>query len=166
MAEQRRRGSPPPRDDDEDDDDLVGPRSGVSAPRLRRGARRPARPVADRESLKGLIRDIPNFLKLLGRLARDRRVSAADKAIVVGAIAYALMPADLIPDWVPGLGEVEDVFLLALALSRLLNNAGVDVLMDHWDGEPASLESALDALDRASAFLPPTVRGLLGRSGR
>ena len=78
------------------------------------------------------------------------------------AVAYLFVPADLIPDWIPALGEIEDVFLLALALSRLLNNAGIDVLMDHWDGDMASLEAALSALDRAGSLLPEPVRGLLG----
>lgn len=141
----------------EDDDDLVGPRS-VQAPRLRRGRGR----GGDRESLAALVKDIPHFVKLLARLARDPRVSAADKAIVAGAVAYFFLPADAIPDWIPALGEIEDVFLLALALSRLLNNAGTDVLMDHWDGDMASLEAALSVLDRAGRFLPDPIRGLIG----
>ncbi|HYJ78174.1 MAG TPA: YkvA family protein [Longimicrobiaceae bacterium] len=146
----------------EDDEELVGPRR-IAAPRLRRRGRSGG---GERESLKALVRDIPNFLKLLGRLARDPRVSAADKAIVAAAVAYLFVPADMIPDWIPAIGEIEDVFLLALALSRLLNNAGVDVLMDHWDGDVASLETALSALDRAGALLPEPVRGLLGGRSR
>ena len=144
------------RDYDEDDDDLVGPRRRLPAPRLRRGGR-----GGDRERLVALVRDIPSFARLLGRLARDPRVSATDKALVLAAIAYLFVPADVIPDWLPAIGEVEDVFLLALALSRLLNHAGIDVLMDHWDGDEASLEAALAALDRASSFIPEPVRGFL-----
>jgi uncharacterized membrane protein YkvA (DUF1232 family) len=143
--------------DYEDDDDLVGPRS-VQAPRLRRGKSG----GGDRESLRALVKDIPHFVKLLARLARDPRVSAADKAIVAGAVAYFFLPADALPDWIPALGEIEDVFLLGLALSRLLNNAGTDVLMDHWDGDMASLEAALSVLDRAGRFLPDPIRGLIG----
>jgi uncharacterized membrane protein YkvA (DUF1232 family) len=111
--------------------------------------------------LRGLVREIPHFLKLLWGLARDPRVSKADKAIVVGAIAYAALPADLIPDWIPGLGEVEDVLLVALALSRLLTHAGEEVLLDHWDGDEETLASAMDALDSATQFLPSGIRGLL-----
>jgi uncharacterized membrane protein YkvA (DUF1232 family) len=159
MAERKKRpAASRPRDerDYEDDDDLVGPRS-VQAPRLRRG-----KSGGDRESLRALVKDIPHFVKLLARLARDPRVSAADKAIVAGAVAYFFLPADALPDWIPALGEIEDVFLLALALSRLLNNAGTDVLMDHWDGDMASLEAALSMLDRAGRFLPDPIRGLVG----
>lgn len=159
-------GSQPARDDD----DLVGPRSGGSRGPRRAPGREPRprvkRPAArrgggDRAWLRSLLADIPNFLKLLWGLARDPRVSKADKAIVVGALAYAALPADVIPDWIPGLGEVEDVLLVALALSRLLGNAGEEVLLDHWEGDEETLETALDALESASEYLPGPIRGLL-----
>ena len=86
----------------------------------------------------------------------------ADKAILVGVLIYAALPADVIPDWIPGLGEVEDLLLVGLALSRLLSNAGEDVLMDHWDGDEETLETLIDALESATEFLPGPIRGLLG----
>lgn len=134
---------------------------GIPAPRLRRGTR--VAEGGDRETIKGLIRDIPNFLKLFARLVRDPRVSTLDKGLVVATIGYLVMPLDLIPDVIPFLGQVDDVYLLALALDRLLNNAGVDVLLDHWDGEVSSLEAAIAALDKAGSFLPERVRTLLGQ---
>jgi uncharacterized membrane protein YkvA (DUF1232 family) len=171
MADEKRRIPVLARLDEDDDDDLVGPRSGAAAgtsrprrsPRVAARRARPSRPAprAPDLDLRGLVREIPHFLKLLWGLARDPRVSAADKAIVVGAIAYAALPADLIPDWIPGLGEIEDVLLVALALSRLLSHAGEDVLMDHWDGDEETLAGAIDALDGATQFLPSTIRGLL-----
>lgn len=138
---------------DLDADDLP-----IPPPRLRRRAR-PG--VADKETLKGLVRAIPHFLKLLWRLYRDPRVSMVDKGIVLATIAYIVVPFDLVPDYLPFLGQIDDIYLLALALDRLLNNAGVDVLLDHWDGDEASLESAIAALDKAGSFLPERVRNLL-----
>ena len=93
----------------------------------------------------------------------DGRVSAADKAIVVATVTYVLLPLDFLPDVIPFMGQVDDVYLMLLALTRLLNNAGMDVLLDHWDGEVETLEAALGALDKASGLLPDRVRGLLGR---
>lgn len=156
--------------DEEEDDDLVGPRTGgtqaTPTPRSR-GPRRasprkraPAR-AGQRDWLRSLVADIPNFAKLLWGLARDPRVSKTDKALVAGVLVYAALPADLIPDWIPGLGEMEDLLLVALALSRLLTNAGEEVLLDHWDGDDETLETLLDALDGAADFLPGPVRGLL-----
>lgn len=137
--------------------------SDIQAPRLRRRARPGER---DRETLMQVIRDLPHFVKLLWRLAKDPRVSKLDKAMVVGTIAYIVSPIDVLPDFLPALGQVDDVFLLALVLDRLLNNAGVDVLLDHWDGEVSSLETAIAALDKAGSFLPGPVRALLGQKAR
>lgn len=142
-----------------DDDD------GAEDQRPARGARRPGGGVGNREgaSLMSMVRDVPAFLKLLGRLARDPRVSKVDKAIVAATVVYLVSPVDLIPDWVvPVVGQVEDLALLALALSRLVNNAGIGVLLDHWDGDPGSLEAALDALHGATALLPAPLRAVLG----
>ena len=132
----------------------------IQRPRLRRRGRAEVR---DRETMKQLIRDLPKFLKLLWGLYRDPRVSVFDKGLVLATIGYILMPMDFIPDFIPLLGQVDDLYLLALALDRLLNNAGVDVLLDHWEGEVASLEMAISALDKAGSFLPEQVRSLLHR---
>jgi uncharacterized membrane protein YkvA (DUF1232 family) len=151
-----------------DDEEGDGPR--IPAPRLRRrgggesGAGEGGGRGLSRETLKGVFKDIPNFVKLLARLARDPRVSKVDKAVVAAVLVYLVSPVDLIPDWVvPVVGQMEDVYLLALALSRLVNNAGIEVLMDHWDGEMTSLETALAALDRAGSVLPGPVQALLGK---
>lgn len=162
----------------EDDDELVGPRRGArrgvldddedeaprpSVRRPRRGGRG-GEHGPSRETLMGLVRDIPSFVKLFGRLATDPRVSKLDKAIVAAVLVYLVSPVDLVPDWVvPVVGQIEDVYLLALALSRLLNNAGPDVLLDHWDGDPATLETALSALDRAGSVLPGPLQAILGK---
>lgn len=146
---------------DHDEDDAPAPRRReLQAPRLRRGPKRAEE--GERETLKSLVREIPSFLKLLLRLARDPRVSRLDKGIVVATLAYVAAPIDVIPD-IPFVGQIDDVVLVALAVNRLLNNAGVDVLLDHWDGEPATLERALDLLDKADSYLPAPVRALLGK---
>lgn len=130
----------------------------IQRPRLRR---REKAEVRDRETIKQLIRDLPRFVKLLWSLYRDPRVSVLDKGLVLATIAYIVVPMDLIPDFLPVLGQIDDVYLLALALDRLLNNAGIDLLLEHWEGEVASLEMAITALDKAGSFLPEQVRSLL-----
>jgi uncharacterized membrane protein YkvA (DUF1232 family) len=114
------------------------------------------------------LKDIPNFLRLLGGLLTDRRVSNTDKLLVAGAIAYVLLPMDFIPDFVPFIGEVDDLFVLVLALQRLIANAGRAVLLDHWMGDPRQLRS-LDlerVLVAAAFFLPRRVRRRLRTIGR
>jgi len=146
---------------DDDEDEAQEEYAAMQAPRLRR-YRREGGGGRRTDTMRQVVRDLPNFARLLGRLATDPRVSRLDKAIVLAAVGYTLLPVDLLPD-IPVIGQVDDIYVLALALDRLLNNAGIDVLLEHWDGDVDSLELALAALDRAGSFLPERVRGLLGQ---
>lgn len=128
-------------------------------PRPRTGAKR---------TVMGTIGEIPNFLKLLYGLLTDSRVNNVDKLVVAGAIAYILLPLDLVPDFIPFIGEVDDVFLLILALQRLISNAGRSVVASYWVGDPAELTSLnLERVLAACAFfLPRRMRRRLRTIGR
>ena len=132
----------------------------------------PAESAAPRTGAKrtvmGTMKELPNFLRLLGGLLTDLRVATTDKLLVAGAVAYILLPMDFVPDFIPFLGEVDDIFLLVLALQRLIANAGRAVVMDHWMGDPKQLGS-LDlerVLMAAAFFLPRRIRRRLKTIGR
>jgi uncharacterized membrane protein YkvA (DUF1232 family) len=113
-----------------------------------------------KRTVLGTIQQLPHYLKLLGGLLLDRRVAPIDKLMVAGAIAYILLPLDLLPDFIPFLGEVDDVFLLVSALQRLITNAGRRVVLDHWTGDPAELRqlNLQRVLSAAAFFLPLRMR--------
>ncbi|MEO8562565.1 MAG: YkvA family protein [bacterium] len=121
-----------------------------------------------RRTVMYYIKQLPAYLRLLGGLIADRRVSTVDKLLVAGAIAYIAMPLDLIPDFIPFLGEVDDVFVLVLALQRLVANAGRPVLMAHWTGAMEDLAelNLKEALAAAAFFLPRGIRRKLKLIGR
>ena len=121
-----------------------------------------------KRTVMGTISEIPNFLRLLYGLITDSRVNAVDKLVVAGAIAYILLPVDLIPDFVPFIGEVDDVFLLILALQRLISNAGRAVVQAYWPGDPSDLTDLnLEKILAACAFfLPRRMRRRLRTIGR
>ena len=114
------------------------------------------------------ISQLPNFLRLLYGLITDSRVNGVDKLLVGGAIAYILMPLDMMPDFIPFFGEVDDVFVLVMSLKRLIANAGRTVALDHWNGDPKSLDSLnlQHTLMAAAFFLPRRVRRRLRAIGR
>jgi len=114
------------------------------------------------------VRQLPQYVRLLGGLITDPRVALMDKLFVFGAIAYIVMPIDLIPDFIPFFGEIDDVYLLVLALQRLIANAGRVVLLDHWSGEAADLGdlNLRGALAAAAFFLPKRIRRRLRVIGR
>ena len=107
---------------------------------------------------------IPNFLLLLGRLFKDSRVPLAEKAILVGAIAYVISPLDLIPDVIPVIGQVDDLYLVALVVLRLLARTDDAVLQEHWEGR-GDLASTVNKIARAAQYVLPKrmQRILLGR---
>jgi uncharacterized membrane protein YkvA (DUF1232 family) len=114
------------------------------------------------------MKQLPAYLRLLGGLLTDRRVSAVDKLLVAGAMAYIAMPVDLIPDFIPFIGEVDDVFILVMALQRLVSNAGRNVLIAHWTGALDDLAdlNLKEALAAAAFFLPRGIRRRLKVIGR
>ena len=153
---------------------MMAPREGTSArvparkrPRraAARGTERDSERKAAKHTLVGTIRQIPAYLRLLGGLLTDGRVSRVDKLLLVGAIAYIVTPIDLIPDFIPFFGQVDDVYLLVLSLTRLISHAGLPVLSSHWSGDisdltPGRLRGVLLA---ASLFLPRRIRRRLRR---
>jgi uncharacterized membrane protein YkvA (DUF1232 family) len=121
-----------------------------------------------RRTVMYYIKQLPAYLRLLGGLLTDKRVSSVDKLLVAGAIAYIAMPLDLIPDFIPFIGEVDDVFLLVIALQRLVANAGRPVLLAHWTGAIEDLAdlNLKEALAAAAFFLPRGIRRKLKLIGR
>ncbi|HZG44595.1 MAG TPA: DUF1232 domain-containing protein [Longimicrobium sp.] len=158
----------------EGDEDLIGPRrrsrfslddGAADEPPVRRAPVRSARTGGGDPAQVALsvVRELPSFLRLLMGLARDRRVSVVDKALVGVAVAYFFLPEDAIPDFAaPYVGQVDDVVVLGVALGRLLSNVGSEVLLDHWHGDMETLEQAMAVLDRASGALPGALRNLIG----
>jgi len=150
--------------------------TGAQARRTRSGAnataartRDPATPrTGAKRTVMYYIKQLPAYLRLLGGLITDRRVNAIDKLLVAGAIAYIAMPIDFIPDFIPFMGEVDDVFLLVIALQRLVANAGRPVLLAHWTGAMEDLAdlNLKEALAAAAFFLPRNIRRKLKMIGR
>ena len=134
-----------------------GPETTAASPRT--GAKR---------TVMHYIRQLPHYLRLLFGLMTDSRVAGVDKLLVLGAIGYIVMPVDFIPDFIPFLGEVDDVYLLVMALQRLLSNAGRSVLLDHWAGDVADLADLRlqQVLAAAAFFLPRRIRRRLRVIGR
>ncbi|QYO68402.1 DUF1232 domain-containing protein [Leptolyngbya sp. 7M] len=74
------------------------------------------------------------MVRLLGRLLKDSRVPKAEKALFVAAIIYVISPIDLIPDMLPFIGQVDDIYMVALSLLRLINRTDERVVREHWPG--------------------------------
>jgi uncharacterized membrane protein YkvA (DUF1232 family) len=108
--------------------------------------------------MKRYVTLAPKFLKLLFGLLKDRRVPLKDKTILAATIAYLLNPVDFIPDMIPFFGMVDDLYLVALALLRLLYHTDEDVLRAYWEGEEDIIPLIKKIIEFGAKILPPQVR--------
>jgi len=96
-----------------------------------------------RQDARALAGFVPDCLLLFRRLLADERVSRRHKIVLVGLIAYLAMPLDLVPDFIPIAGQLDDVILVVVVLRLVLRAGGPSLLREHWPGPPASLNALL-----------------------
>ncbi|MFY9554753.1 MAG: DUF1232 domain-containing protein [Blastocatellia bacterium] len=114
-----------------------------------------------RRKMRELLLFIPNLMGLLIGLLRDERVSQADKAILAGIIMYVIVPIDIIPDFIPFIGQVDDSYLLAISILRLLHRADRRIVMEHWKGG-RDIKELVDSIAKiAEFFLPKPIKNVL-----
>ena len=104
--------------------------------------------VGRRSDARALAGFIPDCVILLRRLLGDSRVPRRRKLVLVLLVGYLVMPIDLVPDFVPVLGQLDDLLIAALALRYALRGAGPMLLREHWPGPDRSLELVLRAVAR------------------
>jgi len=104
---------------------------------------------------------LPNMVRLLGGLLKDVRVPTAEKALFLAAIVYVISPIDFIPDVFPFIGQVDDLYLVALVLLRLLNKTDESVVREHWSGGGDIVSLANSVARIAPMLLPQRVSRIL-----
>jgi uncharacterized membrane protein YkvA (DUF1232 family) len=82
---------------------------------------------------------IPDCLLLFKRLLTDSRVPRSRKLLVAALVGYLAMPLDVIPDFIPVAGQLDDAVLVAIALKILLRGGGRNLIRQHWPGPQSSL---------------------------
>jgi uncharacterized membrane protein YkvA (DUF1232 family) len=86
---------------------------------------------------------LPNLIRLFGGLLRDARVPLRAKIVLAVASVWLASPIDLIPEFIPIVGSLDDAVVAALALRFLLGTTDGTVIREHWRGDPATLERLL-----------------------
>ncbi len=102
---------------------------------------------------------LPDFFFLLARLLFDERVSKTHKAFIAGIITYIILPIDLIPDFIPYIGYIDDLAIVAFGLDYLLKHINKQIILDNWSGEGDILKLVKNTMSSVSDFLNANILG-------
>ena len=86
---------------------------------------------------------LPNLIRLFAGLLRDARVPLRAKIVLAVASVWLASPIDLIPEFIPLVGSLDDAVVAALALRFVLSTTDGAVVRENWRGDPATLERLL-----------------------
>jgi uncharacterized membrane protein YkvA (DUF1232 family) len=114
--------------------------------------------------MKNLLMFLPNMIILTAKLMVDSRVPRTERALFAGALIYAIIPFDFIPDMIPFVGQIDDLFLISLTVLRLIDRTDDRVVREHWRGGGDIVALAESAATVAPLLIPRRIgRVLLSR---
>ena len=105
-----------------------------------------------RADAAALARFVPDCVVLVRRLLGDPRVPRRARLVLGALLLYLVSPIDLVPDFIPVAGQLDDAILLALVLRWLLRTAGADLVRAHWPGPQRSLAVVLREAQRPGGW--------------
>lgn len=112
------------------------------------------------------VRKLPAYARLVWGLARDPRVPGAQKLILVGIVGYLLMPIDVIPDFIPILGQLDDVAIVLLGLDLFIKAAPQEVVDEHLGRVSKGRDDLASDLEQVQGLLGETFTGLRDELGK
>jgi uncharacterized membrane protein YkvA (DUF1232 family) len=101
--------------------------------------------IGRRTTSRELVAFLPNLIRLFRGLLGDERVPRSSKVFLLLGAFWLASPIDLIPEFLPGVGALDDAVVAGLVLRHLVNRAGPDVVKDHWRGDPKTIGFMLRA---------------------
>jgi uncharacterized membrane protein YkvA (DUF1232 family) len=105
------------------------------------------------QTLAELLRLLPDLLRLIAGLAKDRTLPKGVRWRLALLAAYLASPVDLVPDVIPVIGYADDAIVVALTLRAVARRAGPEAIARHWPGTPDGL-----AILTAVLHLPTATR--------
>lgn len=117
--------------------------------------------ISTAQRMKDALAYFPQMVRLCANLLMDERVSKTEKALFASALLYAVTPFDFLPDFIPFVGQIDDAYLVALTLLRLVNRTDAAVVREHWRGKGDIVELAESVASIAPALMPKRVGRVL-----
>jgi uncharacterized membrane protein YkvA (DUF1232 family) len=108
--------------------------------------------------MKALLRALPQLARLIGRLVGDPVLPRSAKIALAAAALYLASPIDLVPDFIPLLGYVDDLLLAAIVVDGILNYVDRGIVLRYWPGTPESLDKVARAARVLAVWVPGRVK--------
>jgi uncharacterized membrane protein YkvA (DUF1232 family) len=108
--------------------------------------------------VKALMRALPQIARMLAKLLLDPRLPRPAKVALVALAFYLASPIDLIPDFIPVVGYLDDALLAAIALDGILNWVDRGLVLKYWPGTPESLETVARAARLVAVWVPARLK--------
>jgi uncharacterized membrane protein YkvA (DUF1232 family) len=96
-----------------------------------------------RGDARALAAFVADCLILFRRLLGDDRLARRNRLLLGALVGYLALPFDLVPDFIPVAGQLDDAIIVALVLRSVLRSAGPNLLREHWPGPAASLNALM-----------------------
>ena len=108
--------------------------------------------------MKELVRALPDLVRLIARLVADPVLPRVAKIALGAAALYLASPVDLLPDFIPLLGYLDDLLLAAIVLDGILNYVDRGLVLRYWPGTPTTLDRLARASHLLAAWVPSRVK--------
>ena len=104
--------------------------------------------------MKALLRALPDIVRTIAGLAVDPVLPKAAKIALAAAVLYLVSPLDLIPDFIPVIGYLDDIFVAEILVDGMLNFVNRGLVLKYWPGSPESLERVARSARILAAWVP------------
>ena len=103
------------------------------------------------------------LIEFLTDLAEDKKIPLQNRLVLGGLVLYLLTPIDIVPDFIPILGWLDDVFVFLIILDYVFNSADTDLILEHYPWNKKNFKKIKTYAQRLSFLVPPSVKGFLFR---
>jgi uncharacterized membrane protein YkvA (DUF1232 family) len=108
--------------------------------------------------MRALLRALPDIARTIVRLAADPVLPKAAKIALAAAVLYIVSPIDLIPDFIPVLGSLDDLLVAAIVVDGILNYVDRGLVLKYWPGSAESLERVARGARVLAAWVPSRLK--------
>src|SRR5204863_3036773 len=108
--------------------------------------------------VKTLLRALPDVARLIGRLVGDPVLPRAAKIALAAAAIYLASPLDLIPDFIPFVGYLDDALLAAVLVDGIVNYVDRGLVLKYWPGSPESLDRVARVARILAVWVPRRIK--------